>query len=177
MDERDGHPPSNSLGLGITTTADDRLAETNSAHGQAASTKRDSLTAPPLVASTSAPAASLLTTSKVEEDKTKEQLADLSSQVTSLNNKLVQSYNRVGGLEDEIHHKNTLLKDLQTKIERLEAEQKAWEDKYEGGLLVEKVSWRRWQPAVSTVWSLPCWTLSSMHSFCSGIAPIHRVLS
>lgn len=70
----------------------------------------------------------------------KNQIAELTSQVTSLNGKLVQSYNRVGGLEDDIHGRSMEAKALQTKVEKLEAERKTWEERYEGGLLVEKVS-------------------------------------
>ena len=69
----------------------------------------------------------------------KNQIAELTSQVTSLNGKLVQSYNRVGGLEDDIHGRAMEAKALQTKVEKLEAERKTWEERYEGGLLVEKV--------------------------------------
>lgn len=63
---------------------------------------------------------------------------DLASQVTSLNGKLVASYNRVGNLEDEADQKVMELRNLTSKVEKLEAERKIWEDKYEGGLLVEK---------------------------------------
>jgi hypothetical protein len=66
-------------------------------------------------------------------------ISDLSSQVTSLNGKLVQSYNRVGNLEEDADMKMMEIKNLASKIEKLEADRKTWEDKYEGGLLVEKV--------------------------------------
>lgn len=71
-------------------------------------------------------------------NKLKAQIDDLTSQVTSLNGKLVQSYNRVGGLEDEIEKKTHDSKELQNKVRTLEEQRKEWEDKYEGGLLVEK---------------------------------------
>ena len=71
----------------------------------------------------------------------KSQISELTSQVTSLNGKLVQSYNRVGGLEDDIHGRSIEVKDLQSKVEKLEAERRTWEERYEGGLLVEKVQY------------------------------------
>ena len=72
--------------------------------------------------------------------KLKAQIAELSVQVTSLNGKLVQSYNRVGGLEDDLERKKQEQGDLQGKVVKLEEQRKEWEDKYQGGLLVEKVS-------------------------------------
>ena len=65
-------------------------------------------------------------------------IADLSGQVTSLNGKLVQSYNRVGGLEDDLHARTAETGTLRRDVEKLEGQRKEWEDKYEGGLLVEK---------------------------------------
>lgn len=86
----------------------------------------------------------------------KNQIAELTSQVTSLNGKLVQSYNRVGSLEDDIHGRAMEAKALQTKVEKLEAERKTWEERYEGGLLVEKVGRSRCcsQPATGEMLNL-----------------------
>ncbi|KAK9894114.1 hypothetical protein P389DRAFT_198206 [Cystobasidium minutum MCA 4210] len=77
-------------------------------------------------------------TTEEQLERLKHKVQDLSSQVTSLNGKLVASYNRVGNLEDEADQKVMEIKTLASKVERLEAERKTWEDKYEGGLLVEK---------------------------------------
>lgn len=70
----------------------------------------------------------------------KAQVEELTGQVTSLNGKLVQSYNRVGGLEDEVERRKHEAADFEKKFIKLEEMRKEWEDKYEGGLLVEKVS-------------------------------------
>jgi len=69
----------------------------------------------------------------------KAQVEELTGQVTSLNGKLVQSYNRVGGLEDEVERRKHEAADFEKKFIKLEEMHKEWEDKYEGGLLVEKV--------------------------------------
>jgi hypothetical protein len=87
--------------------------------------------------------ADLSTDEQIERLRSK--VADLTSQVTSLNGKLVASYNRVGNLEDEADQKVMEIRDLTSKVDRLEAERKVWEDKYEGGLLVEKVCHRHYQ--------------------------------
>lgn len=78
-------------------------------------------------------------TTEEQIERLKSKVTDLASQVTSLNGKLVASYNRVGNLEDDADQKVMEIKTLTSKIEKLEAERKTWEDKYEGGLLVEKV--------------------------------------
>ena len=67
------------------------------------------------------------------------QITDLSSQVTSLNAKLVSTFGRIGDLEDELHQSETSRSSLQKRVERLDTERKNWEDRVEGGLLVEKV--------------------------------------
>lgn len=88
-------------------------------------------------------------TTEEQLERLKLKVTDLASQVTSLNGKLVASYNRVGNLEDEADQKVMEIRTLTSKVEKLEAERKIWEDKYEGGLLVEKVgghirrTWRR----------------------------------
>lgn len=78
-------------------------------------------------------------TTEEQLERLRHKVQDLSSQVTSLNGKLVASYNRVGNLEDEADQKVNEIRSLTSKVEKLEAERKEWEDKYEGGLLVEKV--------------------------------------
>lgn len=115
-------------------------------HAQMLLAQRDSASAPPSLpnsAPASVPSSPPHHASLIDDDelaRLKSQIKELTSQVTSLNGKLVQSYNRVGGLEDDLHGRGVEVKDLQGKVEKLEAERKTWEERYEGGLLVEKAS-------------------------------------
>jgi len=68
------------------------------------------------------------------------QIADLSSQVASLNSKLVKSFDSVGDLEEQLDRANAARDSLQVRVESLDLERKQWEERVEGGLLVEKVS-------------------------------------
>lgn len=85
-------------------------------------------------------------TTEEQLERLRHKVVDLASQVTSLNGKLVASYNRVGNLEDEADQKVMEIRSLTSKVGKLEAERKIWEDKYEGGLLVEKVGFRSLWP-------------------------------
>jgi regulator of replication initiation timing len=67
------------------------------------------------------------------------QITDLTSQVTSLNSKLVKSYTQIGDLEDEMHEKKQESSRLQLKITDLEKAKDSWEKEIEGGGWVEKV--------------------------------------
>ncbi|GAA96071.1 uncharacterized protein L969DRAFT_48947 [Mixia osmundae IAM 14324] len=66
------------------------------------------------------------------------QIADLHSQVSGLNSKLVQSYDRLGNLEDELHHHTEQNVALRTRAEKLEEERRSFEERMEGGVLVER---------------------------------------
>lgn len=52
----------------------------------------------------------------------REQVQDLFSQVTELNNKLVKSYDRVSDLEDDLHISSSNLRSSSLKISNLELE-------------------------------------------------------
>lgn len=68
------------------------------------------------------------------------QITDLSSQVTSLNSKLVRSYTQIGDLEDDLHDVKTEDQRLKSRLTALEADKKRWEREIEGGGWVERVS-------------------------------------
>lgn len=67
------------------------------------------------------------------------QIADLTSQVTSLNGKLVNAYSRIGDLEDDLDRSEGRGEYLRKRTAALEQERKQWEERVERGLLVEKV--------------------------------------
>lgn len=67
------------------------------------------------------------------------QISDLTSQVTSLNAKLVKSFGRIGDLEEEIDKTTSNNVSLTKRVETLDNERRQWEERVEGGLLVEKV--------------------------------------
>ncbi|KAH9940316.1 hypothetical protein B0H21DRAFT_780389 [Amylocystis lapponica] len=66
------------------------------------------------------------------------QVQDLFSQVTQLNNKLVNSYDRMSNIEDELHVSNTNLRTQTLKISELELERSQHLSALSTGLLVEK---------------------------------------
>ncbi|EPQ52073.1 hypothetical protein GLOTRDRAFT_140523 [Gloeophyllum trabeum ATCC 11539] len=66
------------------------------------------------------------------------QVQDLFSQVTQLNNKLVQSYDRVSDLEDDLHVANSKLRASSLKISQLELERTQHLAALNTGLLVER---------------------------------------
>lgn len=68
------------------------------------------------------------------------QITDLSSQVSSLNSKLVKSYDRIGDLEDDLHETTTKQTQIQSTVESLTNEKNTWEAQIEGGGWVERVS-------------------------------------
>lgn len=67
-------------------------------------------------------------------------MADLQSQLASLNSKLVKTFGRIGDLEDEVENANGITVGLRNKVNDLEVERVAWDRRLEGGLIVEKVS-------------------------------------
>lgn len=67
------------------------------------------------------------------------QIADLTSQVTSFNTKLVNAYARMGDLEDELNRSESRNVLLKRRVADLEQERRQWQERVEGGLLVEKV--------------------------------------
>jgi len=66
------------------------------------------------------------------------QIQDLFSQVTQLNNKLVQSYDRVSDLEDNLHVASNNVRQSSVKISQLELERTQHLAALNTGLLVEK---------------------------------------
>ncbi|KAG6853451.1 hypothetical protein C0991_004309 [Blastosporella zonata] len=66
------------------------------------------------------------------------QVQDLFSQVTELNNKLVQSYDRVSDLEDDLHMSSANNRSSSLKISQLELERTQHLSALNTGLLVEK---------------------------------------
>lgn len=130
----------NAAQSGVATPDSSLVGPSNAAlHSQILGTQGQSA---PNSAPASVPSSPPHHASLIDDDelaRLKSQISELTSQVTSLNGKLVQSYNRVGGLEDDIHGRSIEVKDLQSKVEKLEAERRTWEERYEGGLLVEKV--------------------------------------
>lgn len=66
------------------------------------------------------------------------QVSDLVSQVTQLNSKLVQSYDRISDLEDNIHVTSSNLRNSTLKISQLELERTQHLSALNTGLLVEK---------------------------------------
>jgi Rab guanine nucleotide exchange factor SEC2 len=66
------------------------------------------------------------------------QVQDLFSQVTQLNNKLVQSYDRVSMLEDDLHIASSNIRSSSLKISQLELERSQHLSALNTGLLVEK---------------------------------------
>ena len=75
-----------------------------------------------------------------QEIALKGQVADLQSQLASLNSKLVKTFGRIGDLEDEVENANGITVGLRNKVNDLEVERVAWDRRLEGGLIVEKVS-------------------------------------
>ena len=68
----------------------------------------------------------------------RDQVQDLVSQVTELNNKLVKSYDRVSDLEDDLHETSSSLRTSSVKISQLELERSQHLSALNTGLLVEK---------------------------------------
>jgi hypothetical protein len=68
----------------------------------------------------------------------RDQVQDLVSQVTELNNKLVKSYDRVSDLEDGLHETSSALRNSSVKISQLELERSQHLSALNTGLLVEK---------------------------------------
>ena len=68
----------------------------------------------------------------------RDQVQDLVSQVTELNNKLVKSYDRVSDLEDGLHDTSSALRNSSVKISQLELERSQHLSALNTGLLVEK---------------------------------------
>ncbi|KAK4051084.1 hypothetical protein OIO90_004824 [Microbotryomycetes sp. JL221] len=66
------------------------------------------------------------------------QITDLTSQVTSLNSKLVRSYTQTGDLEDELHDVRDHEQRLQHKVKELEDYKQRWEKEIERGGWVER---------------------------------------
>lgn len=66
------------------------------------------------------------------------QVSDLVSQVTQLNSKLVQSYDRISDLEDNMHMASSTLRNSTLKISQLELERTQHLSALNTGLLVEK---------------------------------------
>ena len=66
------------------------------------------------------------------------QIQDLFSQVSQLNNKLVRSYDRVSDLEDELHVTSSSLRQATIKVSQLELERTQHLSALSTGLLVEK---------------------------------------
>jgi chromosome segregation ATPase len=67
-------------------------------------------------------------------------VADLTSQVQSLNKKLVASFEQIGDLEEELDRTSGSRQHLLKRVSQLDSERKQWEERVEGGLLVEKAS-------------------------------------
>ncbi|GAA6061479.1 hypothetical protein JCM10212_002558 [Sporobolomyces blumeae] len=66
------------------------------------------------------------------------QITDLTSQVTSLNGKLVKSYTTRGELEDDLHDIQEVERQLRTRVKDLEADREKWTKEIEAGGWVEK---------------------------------------
>lgn len=68
------------------------------------------------------------------------QITDLTSQVTSLNGKLVKSYTTRGDLEDTLHDTQEMERQLRKRVKDLEADKEKWTKEIEQGGWVERVS-------------------------------------
>ncbi|KAG8743603.1 hypothetical protein FRC10_011666 [Ceratobasidium sp. 414] len=66
------------------------------------------------------------------------QLTDVHTQLSQLNSKLVQSYDRVSHLEDSLEVTNNTLNTSKARVSELEAQQSAHEAALESGVLVER---------------------------------------
>ncbi|ORY89484.1 hypothetical protein BCR35DRAFT_300689 [Leucosporidium creatinivorum] len=66
------------------------------------------------------------------------QITDLTSQVTSLNSKLVRSYTSIGDLEDEVHERREGERRAKAKAVELEQDKQRWEREIERGGWVER---------------------------------------
>jgi GDP/GTP exchange factor Sec2p len=71
-------------------------------------------------------------------DSLRSQIQDLFSQVSQLNNKLVQSYDRVSDLEDQLHDASNGIRSSSLKISQLELERTQHVSALNSGLLVER---------------------------------------
>lgn len=76
-------------------------------------------------------------------------IADLTSQVTSLNAKLVRSFDRIGDLEDDLHEKGRNDSRVQAHVAELERDKTTWEAEMEGGGWVERVSVAHLDPSLT----------------------------
>lgn len=79
-------------------------------------------------------------TESENELRLKAELADMQSQLASLNSKLVNTFGRIGDLEDELENANGMTVGLRNKVNELEVERSAWDRRMEGGHIVERVS-------------------------------------
>lgn len=68
------------------------------------------------------------------------QITDLTSQVTSLNGKLVKSYTTRGDLEDNLHDIQEVEMQLKKRVKDLELDKERWTKEIEAGGWVERVS-------------------------------------
>ncbi|KAM0752425.1 hypothetical protein T439DRAFT_324515 [Meredithblackwellia eburnea MCA 4105] len=66
------------------------------------------------------------------------QITDLTSQVSSLNTKLVSSYTRIGDFEDDLHERHNEIKALKSQVTELQRSKDTWEREIEAGGWVEK---------------------------------------
>lgn len=71
-------------------------------------------------------------------DSLRSQIQDLFSQVSQLNNKLVQSYDRVSDLEDQLHDASNDMRSTSIKISQLELERTQHMSALNSGLLIER---------------------------------------
>lgn len=67
------------------------------------------------------------------------QITDLTSQVTSLNGKLVKSYTTRGDLEDNLHESKEMEMGLRRRVKELEVDKERWTKEIEQGGWVERV--------------------------------------
>jgi hypothetical protein len=67
------------------------------------------------------------------------QITDLTSQVTSLNGKLVKSYTTRGDLEDTLHDTQEMERQLKKRVKDLETDKEKWTKEIEQGGWVERV--------------------------------------
>lgn len=67
------------------------------------------------------------------------QITDLTSQVTSLNGKLVKSYTTRGDLEDNLHETKQVEMGLRKRVKELEVDKERWTKEIEQGGWVERV--------------------------------------
>ncbi|GAA5894285.1 uncharacterized protein JCM6883_003771 [Sporobolomyces salmoneus] len=156
VDETNDQPPTPEPTIETPVVADDKDQDDETKETEppvvpveAPPPNDDHLQAPPPSLEPSSTATSSTTSLHLEQDPPaasvdelvaflRGQITDLTSQVTSLNGKLVKSYTTRGDLEDNLHDTQEVERQLRKRVKDLEADKEKWTKEIEQGGWVER---------------------------------------